>query len=402
MPRPRKQIPVPRQHKGAEVVDVYIDGRRRQVTLGPAGSEQARQEYARIVAEGGAGRKPDITINEMTSAFLKWADGFYLRADGTATHEVLEYEIVAKLLRELYGHTLATEFGPLALKAVRSQMVARGWCRSLINRRVGRIRRIFKWSAAEESIPFEAFQRLTAVEGLKRGRGVRDSDPVKPVSEEHVRATLLHVPRPIRAMIELQLYTGCRPDEICRIRPCEIDRTDEVWVYRPQEHKNTHRGKPRAIAIGPRAQAILREFEPVDPREYYFSPHQSVHHFHAIRSAQRITPRFPSHMLRNKLKRALTPRRPPAERYTTTSYRGAIFRGIRSLNAEYIEAAVEMELHIPNWSPNQIRHAVATSVRRRFGVEAAGATLGHDQLSTTEIYAEKNLALAIRIAREVG
>ncbi|MFO0802002.1 MAG: hypothetical protein U0791_02600 [Gemmataceae bacterium] len=269
MPRPRKQIPTPREHKGAEVVDVYIDGRRRQITPGPAGSEQARREYARIVAEGGSGKKADITINEMASAFLKWADGFYLRADGTATHEIIEYEIVAKLLRELYGHVLATEFGPLALKAVRSRMVAKGWCRSLVNRRIGRVRRIFKWAAAEESIPFEVYQRLTSVEGLKRGRGIRESQPVKPVAEEHVLATLLHVPPTVRAMIELQLCTGCRPDEICRIRPCEIDRSGEVWVYRPQEHKNSHRGKPRAIAIGPRAQAVLNEFEPVDPNEYY-------------------------------------------------------------------------------------------------------------------------------------
>ncbi|MFO0802000.1 MAG: hypothetical protein U0791_02590 [Gemmataceae bacterium] len=107
-------------------------------------------------------------------------------------------------------------------------------------------------------------------------------------------------------------------------------------------------------------------------------------------------------MLRNETKRVATPRRPPAERYTSTSYRGAVFRGIRSLNALYVEAAIDVECHVPNWSPNQIRHAVATSVRRRFGIEAAGATLGHDQLSTTEIYAEKNLALATKIALAVG
>ena len=58
--------------------------------------------------------------------------------------------------------------------------------------------------------------------------------------------------------------------------------------------------------------------------------------------------------------------------------------------------------HAPTRAPNQRRHAVATAVRKRYGLEAAGATLGHDQLSTTEIYAEKNLDLAAKIAFEVG
>jgi hypothetical protein len=41
-------------------------------------------------------------------------------------------------------------------------------------------------------------------------------------------------------------------------------------------------------------------------------------------------------------------------------------------------------------------------VRRRYGLEAAQAVLGHAKADTTEIYAEKNLALAAKVAIEIG
>jgi hypothetical protein len=40
---------------------------------------------------------------------------------------------VLRLVRELFGRTPATKFGPLALKAIREKMVDKGWCRKTIN-----------------------------------------------------------------------------------------------------------------------------------------------------------------------------------------------------------------------------------------------------------------------------
>ena len=54
------------------------------------------------------------------------------------------------------------------------------------------------------------------------------------------------------------------------------------------------------------------------------------------------------------------------------------------------------------WSPNQLRHAVGTEVRAEFGAEHAQAILGHSNLSTTEIYAERSEARAIEAARRLG
>lgn len=101
-------------------------------------------------------------MNEVLLAFLTHADGHYRRADGTPTHEIVEYKIVSRAVREVYGHVPAAEFGPLALKAVRERMVAGGLARTLINNRVRRLKHVFKWAAGEELIPFAVYQRLTA------------------------------------------------------------------------------------------------------------------------------------------------------------------------------------------------------------------------------------------------
>jgi integrase len=55
-----------------------------------------------------------------------------------------------------------------------------------------------------------------------------------------------------------------------------------------------------------------------------------------------------------------------------------------------------------SWHPHQLRHNAATRLRKEYGLEAAQVILGHKTLEVTEIYAEKNVAAAMRIMAEVG
>jgi integrase len=48
-------------------------------------------------------------------------------------------------------------------------------------------------------------------------------------------------------MIQLQLYTAARAGELCHLRPCDVDRSRDIWVYKPQQHKTAHRGFERKI-----------------------------------------------------------------------------------------------------------------------------------------------------------
>ena len=57
---------------------------------------------------------------------------------------------------------------------------------------------------------------------------------------------------------------------------------------------------------------------------------------------------------------------------------------------------------IPAWSPRQLRHTRPTLIRQAYGLEAAKAVLGHADTKVTEIYAERDLGLAVRVMREPG
>src|SRR5947207_3195119 len=145
-----RSVPSYRLHKqSGQAVVTLTDGLggRRDVLLGRYGSADSRLEYGRVIAEWEAnGRRltaaavgSDLTVSELILAFWRHAEQHYRHPDGTPTSELTEYRYSLKPLRELYGHSRANDFGPLALKAVRQRMVEAGWCRGLVNQRAGRM-----------------------------------------------------------------------------------------------------------------------------------------------------------------------------------------------------------------------------------------------------------------------
>ena len=62
-----------------------------------------------------------ITINQVVASFWTHAQTYYVRKDGTPTFEVNNFRQALRPLSELYGDTLAVEFGPRALAAVRHE-----------------------------------------------------------------------------------------------------------------------------------------------------------------------------------------------------------------------------------------------------------------------------------------
>lgn len=408
MARPKNTVPTYRLHSPSGTARCWVGG--RWVTLGRYNSPESRAEYARILAElavapapaqVAAAGTPDVTVNELLIRFWRFAEQHYRHADGTPTNELPQFRQTFRLVRELYGHTPAGEFGPLALKALRQRMIEAGWTRKLINQRVGRVRRAFKWAAENELIPVAVHQALATVAGLQPGRTqAKETEPVRPVADEHVRATLPFLRPAVRAMVGVQLLTGMRPGEVCQLRPCDLDTSGEVWLFTPVQHKKRHRNKPRVVPVGPKARALLAAFTPADPAEYYFSPQRVVEQFHAERTAARKSPRYPSHMARNRTKRVGMNHK---ERYDVTNYRQAVARAVERANArrERLTGAGNYD-PVPAWHPNQLRHSHGTAVRRRFGLEAAQVALGHERADVTQVYAEKNLALATKVALEMG
>ena len=53
-------------------------------------------------------------------------------------------------------------------------------------------------------------------------------------------------------------------------------------------------------------------------------------------------------------------------------------------------------------APNHLRHAAATEVHREFGLEAAQVILSHSQANVTQVYAERDIAKGMEVARLIG
>ena len=217
-------------------------------------------------------RRYVLTIDQLCDRFTSHAKVYY-RKNGRPTSTVYRYELFTGPLRRLYGPTAAVDFGPLALKRVRDEMISIGWSRRTINDGMGDIRSVFRWGVEQELIPPMVLEGLRAVAPLKRGRSKAvETDPVLPAPAAHVRAVRRHVSRQEWAMIELQRLTGMRPGEVVLMRSADLDTSGRVWMYTPSEHKTEHHGHDRKVYLGPRSQTVLQPFLRTELAAYLFSP----------------------------------------------------------------------------------------------------------------------------------
>jgi integrase len=408
MAAPRKpRVPGYRPHSSGQA-RVTLDGKDH--LLGPYGSPESREAYRRLVAEylerkgrfvpAPSGPAP-LSVNELILAYYKHAAAYYGFDAEPRRGDAYNLRDALRVVKELYGSTPARDFGPLALKACRGQMLKQGWSRTYTNAQVDRIRRAFRWAVEEEMIPGAVSEALRAVRGIRRGKSdARETQKVRPVDPDHVTAALRHLPPMVAAMVNLQLLTGCRPAEVCILRPGDLDRSNpRCWVYRPREHKTEHHDHDRLILIGPRAQAVLLPYLDVPGESFCFSPTRSEAGRNALRRQERRSPMTPSQRARLPRPRR---RRAPGDRYDTHSYRRAIKRACALENRGRLDCGPCRPCDlVPEWSPNQLRHSRATELRRH-GLDLAKTVLGHSKVETTLIYAEKDMAAAMELVAKIG
>lgn len=406
---PRKQgIPEMKPHKASGQAYVRLDGKFHY--LGKHGTPEAKAAYDRAILEWlSRDKRPKLVeadrpkVKDVIAAFMAHAIGYYRSATGRPTGEADNLKEALRPVRRLYADLDASGFGTDQLKAVRQAMIDSGLSRSTINQRINRVRRAFKWAVAEKMVDVSVYATLQTLDPLRknRSRGVKESRAIEPVPDDRIEAVLPHVPRAVAAMIQVQRLTGCRVGEVCSMRAGDVVTTCDPWEYRPGRHKSDYRENARRkiIPIGPRAQEIIRPFlEGKDADAFLFDPKASV--AEALKTGR---------VRRSIVVKSYYDRRA----YTQAIYRGCdrafphpVISKIKRSRTRKLTAPQDRELKewrkANRWSPLQIRHATATEVRREFGIEAAQAMLGHAKLDTTEIYAEKQLDLAKRIARAKG
>lgn len=411
MPR-RRRIPAYSHHKPTGQARVRLDGRDHY--LGPFGSPESKARYDELVAAWLQGRlptpsaspasepgNPGLLVEDICAQFLQHAERTYVKR-GEITGQVERVSAAFGPLRDLFGRTAAVAFGPKSLKTVREKMVALGWRRTTVNDRIGVIKQAWGWAVSEELLPGTCAHALRAVKSLPMGCGIApEAREIRPVPWPVVEQTLPHLQPQLADAVRLQYLAGMRPCEALAIRPCDIDQTGQVpdgpclpgiWVYvvPPEWNKNAHRGKRRAVLLGPAAQELLAPYLAVrQPDQYVFSPKLSREAWHAKRSADRKTPRYPSHMKHNQARRKARPRRAPGEKYDTRAFAHAVSRAAKIAG-------------VPHWAPNQLRHARATEIRRMVGLDQAGTVLGHTKVETSQLYAERDLEAAAELIRRVG
>lgn len=374
----RWKLPTYRLHKssGRAVVQFKpLYGPKRKYLNGAYGSRESRDHFASILAEcnawirrqNGSERRSNLTVAELAVSWLQYCYEHYGAGDK-------ESHSCARAVRDLidkrqpWWNSPAESFGPLALKVVRERMVEAGLARTNINHHVDRVRRCFRWGASEQLVSASVLTALKTVPGLRKGKTeAKEARAIEPVDDRWPMETIKFLPAPLAALVRVQMLTGMRSDELTSIRGEAIDTTGDVWLYQPEHHKNAWRAKdgqpkkPKIIPIGPQAQAVLKPF---------------------LRDGYLVTPALCSRQRDNF-----------RERYEAHSYHQAIRHALRK--------AAKNGVLIRGWHPHQLRHLRATVTRRLYGVEGAKAELGNT-MQATEIYAERSVELAVRIARETG
>ncbi len=405
------RIPKYRLHKPTQYAVVRLNG--RDIYLGMHGTDESRQLYQQVIAEWLANNRQlaarrefvesphALSVAELMLAYLEFASSYYVK-NGQPTREQDNIRDAMRSVSSVYSKTLVADFGPSGLRAVRQRMMDDDLCRRVINSRVNRIRRMFKWGVERELVPPTVLHGLQAVAPLKRGRSAaRETEPVSPVPQERIDEVLKVAPRQIATMIRLQFLTGMRPGEVVTMRTGDLDRTGKIWAYKPGSHKTEHHGRKRIIYLGPQAQRVVLPFLKRDPGSYTFSPADVVSEMRDEMRRNRKTRVQPSQANRRKA----FPKRPPGDRYTPGSYARAIAKACARAfpPPEGLEGDDRMRWMIEHrWSPNRLRHNAATFLRKEFGIEAARVVLGHSSSAVTEVYAELDLAKAADIMAKVG
>jgi integrase len=393
------KTPSYRLHKqSGQAIVTIVDklGGRKDVLLGKHGTEESHEKYRRVLAEwlqrGQRLPQPEagdtITINELLNLYREHVEDYY-----KGSPEIRNVRDAFRSVRLLYGTAQVKDFAPTCLETVRTEMIGAGLCRSRINKDINRIRAMFEWAVAKTYIHVTIWQALTALKALKAGRSAaRETEPVRPVNVVLVEATIPFLSPQVVAMVKLQLYTAMRPGEVCAMRSIDIDTTGKDWLYRPGsdqgphgKHKTAHHGKNRIIPIGPKGQAVLKEWMRLNLTEYLFQPREAEAWRHARRRAARKskpTPKQLAAMRSAKRSRA-------KEMYNVSAYDSSVAKACDRAGVD-------------RWHPNQLRHTAATLIRKETDLETARTVLGHSSAATTEGYALADLAKASAVIAKIG
>ena len=393
---------------GAVVTYAYFDG--RQVSFGPAGpdAQLAFDEHVtRWLANGrslsdpaheDASRDPsDLTVADVVALYLEHAEREY---DQRELNQCLQafrpllalfrtlpaVQFTAARLTELQHYLANTEFHRSRKnEPPRSYRLAR----ATVSTRIGYIRRCWRWAETEGLAPEGRWSSLSTVAAVRPGRTkAKEPKPVGAVEWARVEPVLEHLTPTLADVVRVLWHTGARPAEILSMTGRQLDRSGELWIYRPTQHKGRWRGRERVIPLSKAAQDVVSPRLHLDPDRAVFSPRDALREIRDRKRQPRKTPMTPSQRRRDEANAAKAP--PVGEFYASNELAKAVRRACLAADVE-------------PWTPYDLRRAAAVRLFEAGDAEGARALLGHTALAMSRHYAQKaEQQLAVDAVRRLG
>lgn len=320
--------------------------------------------------------KPVYTCKQLADDYFAWAQTYH-RKDGKAV-SIGGCRVAMRVLTRVYGDRDVNTITAPMIATLRDEMLKpnavgpKGKARTepltvkTAREYLAYVKAAFRWGCSERGVVDEKTAGgALLVRNLLPGRcAARDKERVMPVEWERVEAALTHLPENLKAMVMLQWHTGMRPGEVRSVRPCDVTWRAELncWVYSPHLHKMMHKKRIRKVPIGPEAFKVLEPYLSRQVTLPCFSPREALKQNGRIKSG---------------------------DAYGGNQYHNLVRNAARKAG-------------VATFSVNQLRHSWATRVAELFGIEAVADGLGHANLNTALIYAEKSLKRASEVARKVG
>jgi integrase len=363
MSRTKTPPPYPRKAHASGLARVKINN--RHVYLGKFGTPESYAEYERQLAlwrttqaNGCQLATPVAACRTVADVLARW-DQHAQATYSERGRELDQFRLSLRPVVRLFGSLPVQDFDSRCLVTLQQALASGSWmtdqeradyqargyalglCRNVINRRITRIKTVWKWADSMRLVPMGSYQNLRSVRAVPRSaREVRHTRKVQPAAWEDVRAVVRQLGEPVRSMLLLQWWSGMRSGEVRIIRSSDIDRDGPTWLYRPEQSKSDWREgaeeAPRVVPLGPKCQAVLS---------------------HHLRDTADMIDTY------------LFPANGYGRPYSAFSYAQAVRRAAR-------RAGVSLR-------PYQLRHAAKMRITRALGADAARAVLGQKSIQTT-------------------
>lgn len=361
------KVPSHRLHRatGCGVVTLRTGGVAKDYYTGRWGSSEADAKYRALIAEfllnnrnlpaaaaTGGTEDPGLSLAELCAMFLDKKRTQHKNGKLSASRLRTIERVIGGLRDSDHGMLPAAKFAPRHYFEIRDRLEDANQKVGTINLHTATIQSMFGWAREREITPYETSGRICDIPQLKDSRERK----LEAVPDEHFNAILPFLRPTMKAVVIVMRRTGMRAGEACQLTLDTIDRTGDVWTFRPPQSK-TGSFAERVIGIGPEAQEAMRPFiDETKPSRFLF------------RSKQGKT------------------------------------RGRQLIPGDITSAIVKAcrKAKVPRFRGHQLRHTRLEEVRRLHGIDAAQVVGGHLNVKTTEIYAPPDREKAVKAARESG